>query len=147
MAVFLWFVFYRKRLNIRVCWHEIMDKVAMRRFFQVNGDIFFRTLCLVAVTTFFTSTGARQGDIVLAVNTLLMQLFTLFSYIMDGFAYAGEALAGRYIGARNKTALSRMIRLLFGWGIGLSLSFTLLYGVGGKDFLSQIGRASCRERV
>lgn len=52
MAVFLWFVFYRKRLNIRVCWHEAMDKVAMRRFFQVNGDIFFRTLCLVAVTTF-----------------------------------------------------------------------------------------------
>ena len=78
MAVFLWFAFYRKRLNIRVCWHEVMDKVAMRRFFQVNGDIFFRTLCLVAVTTFFTSTGARQGDIVLAVNTLLMQLFTLF---------------------------------------------------------------------
>ena len=136
MAVFLWFAFYRKRLNICVCWHEVMDKVAMRRFFQVNGDIFFRTLCLVAVTTFFTSTGARQGDIVLAVNTLLMQLFTLFSYIMDGFAYAGEALAGRYIGARNKTALSRMIRLLFGWGIGLSLSFTLLYGVGGKGFLS-----------
>ena len=136
MAVFLWFAFYRKRLNIRVCWHEIMDKVAMRRFFQVNGDIFFRTLCLVAVTTFFTSTGARQGDIVLAVNTLLMQLFTLFSYIMDGFAYAGEALAGRYIGARNKIALSRTIRLLFGWGIGLSLSFTLLYGVGGKGFLS-----------
>ena len=29
-----------------------------------------------------------------------------------------------------------MIRLLFGWGIGLSLSFTLLYGVGGKGFLS-----------
>ena len=100
------------------CWHEAMDKVAMRRFFQVNGDIFFRTLCLVAVTTFFTSTGARQGDIVLAVNTLLMQLFTLFSYIMRSFAYAGEALAGRYIGARNKTALSRMIRLLFGWGLG-----------------------------
>ena len=136
MAVFLWFAFYRKRLNIRVCWHEVMDKVAMRRFFQVNGDIFFRTLCLVAVTTFFTSTGARQGDIVLAVNTLLMQLFTLFSYIMDGFAYAGEALAGRYIGARNKIALSRTIRLLFGWGIGLSFSFTLLYGVGGKGFLS-----------
>lgn len=136
MAVFLWFAYYRKRLKVRFCWHEVMDKVAMRRFFQVNGDIFFRTLCLVAVTTFFTSTGARQGDIVLAVNTLLMQLFTLFSYIMDGFAYAGEALAGRYIGARNKSALSRMIRLLFSWGVGLSLSFTLLYGVGGKGFLS-----------
>ena len=136
MAVFLWLVYYRKRLKGRVGWQEIVDKVAMRRFFQVNSDIFFRTLCLVAVTTFFTSTGARQGDTVLAVNTLLMQLFTLFSYIMDGFAYAGEALAGRYIGARNQSALNRMIHLLFGWGIGLSLFFTLLYGVGGKGFLS-----------
>ena len=135
MAVFLWFVFYRKRLNIRVCWHEVMDKVAMRRFFQVNGDIFFRTLCLVAVTTFFTSTGARQGDIVLAVNTLLMQLFTLFSYIMDGFAYAGEALAGRYIGARNQPALRNTVNHLFYWGVGLSAAFTLLYAIGGKGFL------------
>ena len=84
---------------------------------------------------FFTSTGARQGDVVLAVNTLLMQLFTLFSYIMDGFAYAGEAMAGRYIGARNNTGLQRMIRLLFHWGWGLSLSFTILYMIGGQDFL------------
>ena len=135
MAVFLWFVFYRKRLNIRVCWHEIMDKVAMRRFFQVNGDIFFRTLCLVAVTTFFTSTGARQGDIVLAVNTLLMQLFTLFSYIMDGFAYAGEALSGRYVGACNLVQLKRAVKALFCWGVVLSLVFTLLYGIGGENFL------------
>lgn len=135
MALLLWFRYYG-RLKIRMRWKEIMEHGAMRRFFGVNSDIFFRTLCLVAVTTFFTSTGARQGDVVLAVNTLLMQLFTLFSYIMDGFAYAGEALTGRYIGARNYTALKRMIHLLFGWGIGLSLLFTLLYGIGGKSFLS-----------
>ena len=116
-------------------WLRYYGKAAMKRFFQVNSDIFFRTLCLVAVTTFFTSTGARQGDVVLAVNTLLMQLFTLFSYIMDGFAYAGEAMAGRYIGARNNTGLQRMIRLLFHWGWGLSLSFTILYMIGGQDFL------------
>lgn len=135
MALLLWFRYYG-RLKIRMRWKEIMEHGAMRRFFGVNSDIFFRTLCLVAVTTFFTSTGARQGDVVLAVNTLLMQLFTLFSYIMDGFAYAGEALTGRYIGARNYAALKRMIHLLFGWGIGLSLLFTLLYGAGGKSFLS-----------
>lgn len=52
------------------------------------------------MTVFFTSTGAAYGDVTLAVNTLLMQLFTLFSYIMDGFAYAGEALTGKYIGAK-----------------------------------------------
>ncbi len=110
----------------------------MYRFFQVNRDIFLRTLCLVAVTMFFTSAGAAQGEVVLAVNTLLMQLFTLFSlfsYIMDGFAYAGEALAGRYIGAGNRMELHRTVRQLFGWGVGLSAGFTLLYGIGGQSFL------------
>ena len=107
----------------------------MYRFFQVNRDIFFRTICLVAVTVFFTSAGAAQGEVVLAVNTLLMQLFTLFSYIMDGFAYAGEALAGRYIGANNQKALHTTVRQLFGWGVGLSLAFTLLYSIGGQSFL------------
>jgi MATE family multidrug resistance protein len=134
MASLLWLRYYG-RLKIAFRWREIIGKTAMKRFFQVNSDIFFRTLCLVAVTTFFTSTGARQGDVVLAVNTLLMQLFTLFSYIMDGFAYAGEAMAGRYIGARNNTGLQKMIRLLFRWGWGLSLSFTILYMIGGQDFL------------
>ena len=134
MALLLWLRYYG-RLKIPFHWREILGWTAMHRFFQVNSDIFFRTLCLVAVTTFFTSTGARQGDVVLAVNTLLMQLFTLFSYIMDGFAYAGEAMTGRYVGAQNRNGLQRMIRLLFRWGWGLSLSFTILYMVGGQGSL------------
>ncbi len=134
MAFALWLKYY-KRLKAYIDWNGLWGREAMRRFFSVNSDIFFRTLCLVAVTTFFTSTGARQGDVILAVNTLLMQLFTLFSYIMDGFAYAGEALAGRFIGAKNDVGLHKCIRLLFLWGIGLSLSFTILYALGGKNFL------------
>lgn len=134
MALLLWLRYYG-RLRIPFHWREILGWTALHRFFQVNSDIFFRTLCLVAVTTFFTSTGARQGDVVLAVNTLLMQLFTLFSYIMDGFAYAGEAMTGRYVGAQNRNGLQRMIQLLFRWGWGLSLSFTILYMIGGQGFL------------
>lgn len=134
MAVWLWRKKYR-HVNRPVRWREVWRKEDMRHFFRLNTDIFLRTFCLVAVTTFFTSTGARQGDVILAVNTLLMQLFTLFSYFMDGFAYSGEALTGLYVGERNKEALQRMIRLLFRWGIALALLFTLLYGVGGKVFL------------
>ena len=134
MAFALWLKYYG-RLKAYIDWNGLWGGEEMRRFFSVNSDIFFRTLCLVAVTTFFTSTGARQGDVILAVNTLLMQLFTLFSYIMDGFAYAGEALAGRFIGAKNDVGLRKCIRLLFLWGIGLSLSFTILYALGGKNFL------------
>ena len=134
MAFALWLKYYG-RLKAYIDWNGLWGGEEMRRCFSVNSDIFFRTLCLVAVTTFFTSTGARQGDVILAVNTLLMQLFTLFSYIMDGFAYAGEALAGRFIGAKNDVGLRRCIRLLFLWGIGLSLSFTILYAFLGRDFL------------
>lgn len=63
---------------------EIFRPEAMRRFMSVNLDIFLRTLCLVAVTVWFTRAGARQSDVVLSVNALLMQLFILFSYMMDG---------------------------------------------------------------
>ncbi len=135
MAYILWIKKYRA---LRSCIRKkaIFGNDSMKRFFRVNRDIFLRTLCLVAVTVFFTSTGAAYGDVILAVNTLLMQLFTLFSYIMDGFAYAGEALAGKSFGAGNATELKKTVRHLFGWGIALSAAFTLLYGTGGKGFLS-----------
>lgn len=136
MAIVLWRRFY-KPLRRRLDWRASLgNRAAMTAFFKVNRDIFFRTLCLVAVTLYFTSAGASQGEVVLAVNTLLMQFFTLFSYVMDGFAYAGEALAGKYIGARNETSLHRTVRQIFAWGGGLALLFVLLYGVGGEAFLS-----------
>lgn len=134
MACLLWLAYYRP-LRKYLRQKALFDRTEMKRFFQVNRDIFIRTLCLIAVTVFFTSTGAAYGDVVLAVNALLMQLFTLFSYFMDGFAYAGEALTGKYIGAKDNQSLRLTIRYLFKWGIALSLLFTLLYGAGGKSFL------------
>ncbi len=104
-------------------------------FFRVNRDIFLRTLCLVAVNLFFTSAGARQGDMVLAVNTLLMTFFTLFSYVMDGFAFAGEALGGRLYGAGDGAGLRRLVRRLFVWGAGMMAVFTAVYALGGTGFL------------
>lgn len=134
MAFFLWRLYYG-RLWRRVRWLAVCETASMRSFFHLNRDIFLRTLCLVAVTVFFTSQGAREGEIVLAVNTLLMQLFTLFSYVMDGFAYAAEALTGRYIGAGNDSSFRRLVRVLFTWGAGLSATFTFVYAVGGESFL------------
>lgn len=107
----------------------------MRRFFRVNRDIFLRTVCLVAVFTYFTAVSTGMGDTLLAVNTLLLQLFTLFSYLADGFAYAGEALAGRYYGAGNRLMLRRVARELLGWGSGVAGGFTLLYAAAGEGIL------------
>ena len=108
----------------------------IRRFFSINRDIFLRTLCLVAVNLFFTSAGARQGAVILSVNTVLMQLYLFFSYFMDGFAYAGEALGGKAYGARNATAFQETLRRLFGWAALMTLAYTLLYVIGGQWIVS-----------
>ena len=124
------------RLCVHFSWKGVWLREAMAHFFKVNRDIFLRTLCMVAVMLFFTSAGSRQGEVVLAVNTLLMQFYLLFSYVMDGFAYAGEAISGRYYGARNGAALADTVRHLFRWGLGMAAGFTLVYGFGGDAFLS-----------
>ena len=110
-------------------WHD------MRRFFKVNGDIFLRTLCLSGVFTFITAASSHISDQILAVDALLLQFFTLFSYIMDGFAYAGESLVGRHIGARQLRQLKLAVRLLILWGLALTLFFTGLYAAFGNQFL------------
>ena len=102
------------------------------KFFSINRDIFLRTLCLVAVNLYFTSAGARQGAVILSVNTVMMQLYLFFSYFMDGFAYAGEALGGKAYGARNTTAFHETLRRLWMWTLIVTTAYTLLYIIGGQ---------------
>lgn len=113
----------------------ILDINTLKRFFQVNRDIFLRTLCLIAVTTYFTSAGSTQGELTLAANTLLMQFFIIFSYFMDGFAYAGEALGGRYFGAHDRLNFQRVTRCLFAWGGALSVLSFFIYFLSGTSLL------------
>lgn len=115
---------------------ELLDPAPLLRFFRINTDIFLRTLCLVAVTTWFTHAGAIQGNATLAANSLLLQLFMLFSYFMDGFAFAGEALAGKHTGAGNQKELTAMIHTLFLIGIACASIFSISYLTAGIDILS-----------
>lgn len=134
LALYCWKRYYGRLAEYN--WKDdLFKRSTMVRFFAVNRDIFIRTLFLVAVNFFFISAGSRQGAIILSVNTLLMTLFTLFSYVMDGFAYAGEALSGKYYSAANKLAFDRVYNSLFAWGAIMAVVFTLVYAVGGNGFL------------
>lgn len=123
---------YRPSLRLICC---LSGGGGLGRYFRVNSDIFLRTLCLVAVTLWFTRAGAVQGDVMLAVNALLMQLFTLFSFFMDGFAFAGEALCGRMVGAGDRAGFSRAVRMLFRVSGVLALIFTAVYVGAGDSIL------------
>ena len=116
--------------------------ITYRQFFSINRDIFLRTICMVCVMMFFTSAGSWQGEVVLAVNTLLMQLFILVSYIMDGFANAGEALSGKFYGAGDNASLKQTVSRLFFWGMVTTVAFTVVYVIGGNQFLGLLTNES-----
>ena len=107
-----------------------MNLQKMVEFFRVNTDIFIRSFCIILVFTFFTSKSASTNDTILAVNSLLIQMLLFFSFFIDGFAFAGEALVGKFVGAREFSQLKKVVRLLFIWGSGLALLFVFIYFSG-----------------
>ena len=117
---------------------KLLGDKEMKRFMSLNANLFVRSLCFMVVYVGFTSLASHYGDVELAVSTIMMKLFMLFSYFVDGFAYAGEALVGKEWGASRSLASSphrlvRIVRLLFAWSLGVGLLFTLLFAVWSEE--------------
>ena len=107
----------------------------MKRFAKVNGDLFVRSVALVLVYISFTVLSARYGDLLLASASIMMHLLLIFSYFTDGFAFAGEALTGRFIGARQPDQVRRTVKGTFVWSMGIGVSFVGIYALTGVPLL------------
>ena len=101
----------------------------------MNTDLFVRSLCFIGIYIGFTTFSAHYGDLLLASSTILMKIMMLFSYFTDGFAYAGEALTGRYIGAGDRAMLKRTVRFVFVWSMSIGLVFMFIYAFAGLPIL------------
>jgi len=112
----------------------------MSNFLSVSTNIFIRTLFVILVFTFFTSKSAGIGDITLAANSVLLQYMLLFSYFLDGYGYAAEALIGKLFGARNRQKLSYSVHMLLRWGLGFAIVFSAAYLILGETLLSLFTR-------
>ena len=140
MAIFFYFRHFNK---LGKYWNlkESLNRLKMKEFMNMNMDIFIRTMCLIFVFSFFTAVSASSDlrtngkETVLAVNSILMQFFMFFSFVIDGFAQAAEAMAGRFIGARDSSKLKKLIRISFYWGSGCSLIFTITYLLAGENII------------
>ena len=106
-----------------------------RRFFVMNADLFVRSLCFIAIYIGFTVISARYGDVLLAVSSIMMKLLMIFSYFTDGFAYAGEALTGRYIGAKDQPMVRQTVRWTFAWSMAIAVIFMAIYHFAGVPML------------
>ena len=114
-------------------WHRILRAELFKRFFSVNSNIFFRSLCVMSVTLSVSAFGARLGSLTLATNAVIVQFFIFFSYFMDGFAFTGEALCGRYYGAGDSSGLRKAVKYLLLWSAGIAVTFFAIYSVGWQE--------------
>ena len=120
-------------------WCAAMRWPQMRRFMTLSGNLVIRSLCFMVVYVGYTYLAGTHGDIELAVSSILMKLFMFFSFFVDGFAYAGEALVGKAYGEKNeskikdqKSPIVDVVHALFNWSIGVGLLFTLFYALTGR---------------
>jgi MATE family, multidrug efflux pump len=121
--------------DARIAWSAVMEKVGLIRTFAVNRDIMIRSFSLLFTFALFTSAGARQGDVVLAANAILMNFFLTGGYFLDGFATAAETLAGRAVGARYRPAFARAVTLTLVWGVALAAALSAILLIGGPAFI------------
>ncbi|MBR5435295.1 MAG: MATE family efflux transporter [Muribaculaceae bacterium] len=132
-------VLCRKKIDKgKVALSEVMHLKEFKHFFSVNADMFFRTLFLVAVTVWFNRVGYQQSRLVYAANSVLMNLYLTYTYAMDGFAHAGEALVGKYFGAKRPLRLSQTIRDNFKWNFMLVAIFSVVLSIWGVDFVGML---------
>lgn len=128
LAIGLFFFSYQKFIAF-LKQSTVFAMKSIKEFFSVNVDIFIRTLCLIFAFSFFTSASAARGDIVLAGNSILLQLTMILAYGVDGFAFAAESLVGNYIGEKDLRNMVKSIRYSFFWGLGIAFFISLVYGL------------------
>ena len=128
-------VFHEMRL---VDYRSAFEGSELRRFLSMNADIFVRSLCFIAIYIGFTIISARYGDLMLASSTIMMKLLMIFSYFTDGFAYAGEALTGRFIGEKSLEMTKKTVKYVFCWSMSVVVFFIFAYWAGGLPMLKMM---------
>ena len=127
-----WLAFrHLARFSIKPDRARIFDRARIWRTLAINRDIMIRTVCLVMAFAWFTARGAQAGDVVLAANAVLMHFFDIAAFLIDGFAFATEALVGQSVGARDRRRFNRAIRLTSVWAAALGvLTFAVILLAG-----------------
>ncbi|MCJ2055987.1 MATE family efflux transporter [Methylobacterium sp. J-048] len=119
----------------RVPLRDLRDAAALRRTLSVNLDVILRTLALITAIVLFSALGARQGDVVLAANSVLWNLFLIGGFFLDGFATAAETLCGQAVGARDAEGFRRASALSLRWCLGFGIGVSLIAYAGGAGFI------------
>jgi multidrug resistance protein, MATE family len=118
---------------------RMLAPAQLKRTLAVNRDIMIRSLALIAAFLWFASQGARQGDVILAANSILLQFISVSAFFLDGLAFAAEALVGRAIGAAHRAGFAGAVKMTTAWAAGVAVLLSVglaLFGPWFIDFLT-----------
>lgn len=130
-------------MNLRLAWRG----APLGRFFSLNANLFVRSLCFMVVYVGFTRLTADYGTEQLAIGNVVMKLFMFFSYFIDGFAYAAEAMVGRAVGEGRRDKMQATVRALMLWALASAVVCTLLFGFWGNGMIRLITGSDALTRL
>lgn len=116
----------------------LLAPAALKRLVAVNRDIMIRTLLLVLTFAYVHNEGARQGDVILAANAILLQFVTFSAFFLDGFAFAAESLVGQAVGARDRRGLAIAVRRTSEGAVVTAAGLSLAFALGGAAFVQML---------
>lgn len=128
--------------GIRSDWRpaEFFMASRLKKTITINIDVFIRTLLLAFSFAWFVQRGGAFGDVTLAANQALLQLFLFTGLALDGTAIAAETLVGRSVGARDKTRglvrYKSAVRRTFELATAASFLFVAFYWLAGDALIA-----------
>ena len=117
------------------------NSAALSRMIAVNRDIMFRSVILQLSFTSFVFLGAKQGDVTLASNQVLLQFLEITAYALDGFAFAAETLVGQAVGARRPDLVRRASQISLLWTFAGAVLLALCFALAGGLLIDVMSNA------
>ncbi|WP_241971849.1 MATE family efflux transporter [Aliidiomarina taiwanensis] len=110
----------------------------LRAMFQLNRDIFIRSILLHACMALMTIWASYQGQLYVAANAVLLQFLTLISLGLDGVAYSAEALIGESKGKKDSQAGRVWLRVCLFWSGVFAVAYALVFALFGSAIIQLI---------
>ena len=138
LFLFYTYRFIIKKFQIIPSLKKIIIRSKLLKLFNINLDIFIRTLLLTFSFLWITYLGSKQGEDYLAVNTILMQFIILAAFFLDAFAFSTEGIVGFTIGRKNRKSFLSVVKNSIQISFFTSLVISIFYLIFFKQIVNII---------
>ena len=114
-VIFLIYTFYylSKHISLKIDLKELIAINKIKNIFDINFNIFIRTILLTFSFLWFTYLGTQIGEDYIAANTILINLVFLSAFILDAYAFSTEGMVGYSLGKKDLSLFKTIIKNSF----------------------------------